>query len=419
MRERLKNVILVVLAVGMAFLIWRTWAYEPAVLESLPGRTGVPTGPSAPEEKAELTSAALPVQVAARSRGTERMGALWDGAAVSRVMPLLRRMLGEALGSAANPQMANLQAVKTSLSRNDVSLYLCYSETVPLQALGAWNSAGFPADAQARWLAFCAEGDVLRLYYEDEKGMLYTCVTAARAELPELGLESPCFFAFERGGVFEEKTVPLTLLPETPPKLPKLSAQRPDMDTVVSLLLPEMGMDPGTPYVSTETDGTRTFVDYLRQCRVSPDGYIDYYDPSLDGPALSPRVNPPVSGYIEAARRLCDSVSDTLGDAVWELRDVTKDGNAVQIRFGARVGGCPILGDDGAYALFTVEDNRLEKAQFYFRSYWKQDAQGLLLPLEQGLASVLRGPKDKRFSLGVGYLDGGLDTLTAEWMMGG
>ena len=414
MKEHIKTILLILLSAALIVLIWQTWAYEPAILQALPGEWGRTETPRETEDGdgayAELSDAVLPAQLAQLRDGT-RTGALWDSAEVSRAMPVLSRALGLALGSASAPQETTAQAWQRALERD--SVYLRYTEAVPLDALGVWNSSYDTAlDAQARRLTLCVEDGKLRLFYEDISGNLFVCDTAAPAQLPELGLAVPCTFAFERGGAFT-KPEPLQLLPEPIPVFSPLSAgPHGDIQEAARDLLRALGIDPDTPYKHEEPDGV-TYVDYLRQCRVMADGYIYYNDPAPSDRPLPVRTQPPLPGQIEAARELVAALSPALGDAEWELRGLEREGAGTVLRFGVHVGGCPVLGPGGAYALLKITGGGLEEAFFYLRAYHRRDEMSELIPAEQALAAIPEG--ERGFTLTAAYLDHGDEELLAQW----
>lgn len=414
MKERIKTILLIVLSLCAAFLIWQTWAYEPALLEAFPpgGWAGSETPSESVWEKAQLPAAAQPVQIAQRHNGV-RSGALWDSLAAEAAMQLLGRTLGEALGSAGTPEPAASGDWAAALESE--SVYLRFSGAIPLRALGAWNSAECALDANVRRLALCAGEQALRLFYEDENGGSFVCDTAARPELPELGLGQACYFAFERDGVYE-RPEPLTLLPEQLPDIPELSAAATaDMISDAAPFLRKLGMDPDTPSRYEDTDGAVSFVDFRRQCRVSPEGFIYYNNPAAGENLLAPHTQPGILGWIEGTRALCASLKETLGDAEWELQGVADNGQSVTIRYGVRVNGLPVLGESRAYALFTVADGGVREAHIYVKTYRKQDSSSVLLPLGQGLAAAAL---PDGFFLELGYPDTGNAELTAKWMLG-
>lgn len=414
MKELLKTIAIILLSAGMAFLVWQTWAYEPALREALPGGRAPGDSP-APESAAPYAEWTVAVQPAllAQWRDGGRAGAFWDSAAIEQAMPLLSRALGEALGSAGAHERSDTASWAAAMTGE--SVYLQYTDTVPLQALGAWNSHGFPLDTRAWRLALCVEDRTLRLFYENERGQVFTCATAARGELPELALETPFRLASERPGLPADPE-PLLLLPDIAPDSPGISAAwRTDMLEAAEPLLRALGIDPEMPYPLEEPDGSVTFVDYRRYCTVSPDGLIYYNNPEPDGHVPVP--DPAMLGGVEAAFALCKAAGDALGDAAWELRGVTQNGDSLELRYGVHIGGCPVLGTDSAVAFFTVKEGRVAEASLYIREYRRDAAAGALLPLRQALAAV--SPEEDGFALQLAYLDDGAARLSPQWILRG
>jgi hypothetical protein len=330
---------------------------------------------------------------------------------MERAMTGLSRRLGEALGSAGAPEPTTAEAWKDALMTD--SVYLCYTYAAPLAALGAWHLTDTPLDAYARRLALSVADERLRLFYEDMDGNFFVCETAV-SELPDLELDTPCFFAFERGGAFA-KAEPLQLVPAQNLAFASVDAgPYEDIVEAAGLLLRRLGIDPDTPFKHDVENGVR-YVDFHRECFVGMDGRIYYNNPDSGEHLLSPRTDVPLLGYIEAARAMCNTLSGALGDADWELRAVEPGDGGVLLRFGVHMGGVPILDSGGAYALLTIaEDGRLAEAHFYIRAYRSQDGAAELMPVEQAIAAIPDSAAG--LTLTAAYLDDGDSPLTAQWV---
>ena len=408
MLERLKSLLLALLACSALFLFYQIWINESALLQ----QSSVTISDPAPELW-ELKPAAQPVAVS-DYRDSRRMAALWDSESVNRVMPLLSQTLGEALGSAGVPQAVEAEEWKAALMKE--SVYLQYAHPVSLQALGAWSSAESSLSALARRILLSSQDGLWCIYYEDEAGRYFSCITAAPAHWPELDLPEPCFLAWRNPHESFQKLHPLTLLPQRDRKPPDVAVTLPAMTETVYALLRDIRIDPGTPFKNKEADGTVMYVDYLRLCLVSPTGFISYSNPAPEEHPLLAVTDIPEHGYIETTRALCQQLQPELGDGEWSLRmaETLPNGQTV-ILYSVLVGGYPVQGQSSAYARFVIEDGRLSEFAIQLKCYTLQQSVTALLPLAQALAPLKQTP----VSLVMGYADEGGELLHGAWIQEG
>lgn len=411
MKERLKTAALVVLASLALFLGWQTWAYNPTLRELMPADAlGIDPTVSGNPRRTELPPAAQPIQLAQFRDGT-RTAALWDSAEIARAMPLIRQLLGDALGSAGEAQAAREEDWRGVLAGDGI--YLRYTEAIPLSAIGEWNAVTSGIDGDALRIALCVREGALWICYENPDGSRFVCQTAARVELPDLGLETPCFFAFERTDSFG-RTNPFELLPQPLPVRPDIAVTVPDnMRETAYPLLRALRIDPefSSPYV--DSDGVVSFVEGRRQCSVSPDGFIEYSD--LEGESTDTQQSMTLPEYIEEARVLCAALGGVLGGAQWELRSARITESGAKLRFGVHINGCPVFGRDRAYADITVEAGRVSEAYFRVRRYTPKDTLSEPLPLEMAAAAA---PGSRTaYDLSLGYLDGGEEVIRPMWLI--
>jgi hypothetical protein len=403
--ERLKTLLLCLLAPLTVFLAAQAWSGVGAMWED------APDGGVYETSRHYYTQAALPQKIAQMSGG-ERTAVMWQPELAAGAMARLSVPLSEALGSAGSPFPLSAEGYADFLAADGV--YLEFSAPVPLQALGAWFSVNCPLEGSARAMLLSRAGEAVTLCYEREDGSLYAALTASR-ELPELSLPQDCYFAFEASPALPAQPAAFTLLPRELPRPAVLAAAAP-ADTRLSAraFLTLLGFDPNTPFRYTSRDGTQNYVDYKRQCLVSPDGRVYYADPYGEGRGTRGGSAAEAADFVEESRRLAEAFAPALGGAVWALTEAGPWQGGYRVLFGAQYGGVDVEGEGAAHALFIYRNGLLEQAHILLRSYSPTEESEAFMPLRQSLAAAGQAPG---FRLWLAYDDGGGDTAAPRWFM--
>lgn len=412
MKERIKTVLLGLLCLLTVYLTLRVWIYDEALLDTpalswarAPLRTllgfGSPSPSPAPADPIEpLEVCAWPVKVAVNHDGA-RIGAMYDARAAelfSRHTDLLR----EALGTALTPVRTSYQAWLRALEGDCV--YMQYDTILPLRLLASWISGSCPLDAEVRTLAVCLSGDGVELWYQSETdGAYYRAQTMARPFSLSDGEATgvPCRFAFESPQALPNAPGDMLIM-DVPAQYALVSSEPVDATMYADRFMQRLQMSDSRYH--EEAGGARVYVDNLRTCSVSPDGGISYRSPDEESRPQLMNVAGDLSWEVEQAKRLLDTLSPALEDAVWAL-DGMEGGRYL---FTVMVDGVPVSG--GARAAVTFENGAVTAADIHLRRYGVTQETAPLLPVYHALL-LLDGAQAP---LGLCYPDAG-DTLRAEW----
>jgi hypothetical protein len=406
MKERLKTLALVLLAPLTLFTAVNAWS-SVGLRETAAADDGY-------EEVFTVYAPAAMPETLAQTRDGARKALMWSPPEVAEALALLSPSLSEALGSALAPSPVSSSWLRSLLAEDGV--YMSFAAPVPLQTLGAWYSAECSLPEQANALLLTGGEGGLRLTYITPSGAAFTCQTAA-SPLPELDLPDDCAFAFEWRPPLPAAPAAHTLLPAAQPRPSILTAQTPDgMLALTTTCITMLAIDPNTPFKYEAEDGTVNFVDYRRQCVISPDGRVYYADPYGEGLGASHSLTQTLTDAVEQSRRLCAALAPALGAGAWSLYGAEEISGGFRVVFRACAQGVAIEGGGAPYAIFVFRGGLLSQAQIKLRSYAATEERAYLMPLRQSLAAAAGR---EGFSLCLRYEDDGAERCAAAWTLEG
>jgi len=173
---------IVVLLAGAVVLCWQSGYFSGARLRPDPDG-GAEEGPVLQLTAAEKAALVCPDAVLVHRAGGAACAAEYSAADVQAVVQLFAPILGEALGTAGNPEHISEESFRAALAEN--SVYLHFPCRAPLRLLADWLGSGMTgaaADIQSELICLCAAGDKTALCFRDSTGQFFRCATAAVAE---------------------------------------------------------------------------------------------------------------------------------------------------------------------------------------------------------------------------------------------
>jgi len=204
--EWAKTALIAVLAVSALLLAWQTGILNE-ILSSMPftgsvaGLWGGASGAAEPGV-APIKEAARPLSIVITGEGGGRFGARFDADERNAVYERTSSILGEALGSAAEPFEISESEWRGAL--NGVGLFYEYATPVRLSMLDAWLGARMPDtehDAVLRRVFVAFGEERSRLYYQEQGSgsffCAYTASAAGKAQELEMYSANGAVFAFE------------------------------------------------------------------------------------------------------------------------------------------------------------------------------------------------------------------------------
>jgi len=206
--EWAKTALIALLTASALLLAWRTGIFSE-IIASIPFAGSVAellggAGGAAESGGASIKEAARPLSIVITNEGGGRFGARFDTNERNAVYERTSSILGEALGSAAEPFEVSEDEWREALG--GVGLFYEYATPVRLSILDAWLGARKPDtehDAVLRRIFVAFGGERSRLYYQEQGSGAFFCADTASAagKAQELGMFSPngAVFAFETG----------------------------------------------------------------------------------------------------------------------------------------------------------------------------------------------------------------------------
>jgi hypothetical protein len=363
LRESLKSLVILLLAVSAVFLAYESRVFHEFVsgsawLSSLAERFGAePPAESRAGSSVESAAGAVrPVCAAITSELGARLGAAYDEESVGALFERCASLFGEALGSAAPPELCSEEEWRAALGR--ASFFLDYQVELPLRALPRWlgvSAATRNTDAASRFLVSLDEDENVLLYYYG-RGVYARCTTASTAEsLRQITAEllpNGAYFAFEGGAACKDVEPDTLLLPELTEKQ-AITRESLSLHTALrEQAAAALGISVLSSAVYSERDGTQVYVSGSGTLRFQPNGWVVFTaaegeneEPVPDEPELIDRACALLttlrSSYTGEERLLFDGLSsEENGERIlrfaWYVDGVrlrSAAGHAVRLRY--------------------------------------------------------------------------------------
>lgn len=423
MRERIKSVLILLLACSAVFLASRTSLRGPLTDLLRPGGGGSHSSTYLmPTQGVEM---ARPVRMAAAIPGeghTLRCGVQYDLATSDALFQRGANLLAEALSSAGQPRQIGREDWQRALTAAP-GLYFDFLGQLPLEMLANWMSVSdCTLTGTVRQMALTVEeGEVLLCYRDTETGDYYACtagvvnpdhLTQAVSGLTDNG----AFFAFES----EEYAI---LAP----------------DVLLLRDTPQLGVYQSGNPLGSGREGLTQILDDLYFSQESASFYSAGDEQVARNGGESVRMSR--RGVVEYS---CDSVQDsryviadgeeatlgeigdycrflaqrTLGQRCRQARlyldTVQQEAEGLRLNFNYCLEGARVSLEGGAAASFLVQEGRVVQFTLRCRCYTATQQSGLLLPERQALA-VLKDMDGEEAQLQLIYPDQGGETVSAQW----
>lgn len=422
--EWAKNLLIVLLSLSALYLFTLSPLYLNSPLKDWSDQLFT-RKEGASQVSVSFSAAARPTRIAVIN-AAGRCGLQYDAAAVDALFDETGSLLGEALGSAGEPQSITEHRWRQALAAEGI--YFDFSGAIPFSALTGWLRDGEQNDRLAgdvrRLVLAPGEDGQVWLCFQDARSpdSFSACATALSAQshlAPVVALFTPngAKFAFEDPALAQ--CYPYTLVTDGPGSAPIYAASSPlpasgeARDAVLSslsfsgALVTSYAVDGGTVYRSGE--------DTLLAAR---DGSLTYH--GVGGelyPVASEGGFPTLAEMIEATRRiLTGAVQPLCGDARLCLISASlSEEEETVITYGYSLGGAQVwTGTEGWCAQFRLTGGALTGFTIRLRTYTAtEDATPLPPTLQAAAAMDALGAAGSELLLV--YLDTGGDTVSARW----
>lgn len=420
-REYLKNLLIVVLLIGLGYLAIVTWTANSPGDDLFGLFSGEDAAFEGGSESPEIDVYPLGVSV---KNQFGRHGAVYDDttadAVYSRTQTLLRDAVKTAKAGKTVEEAAWLEAICAQFS-----VLYDYQCDVPLSVVSFWlgrSGQELFEPYRMRYLCLAEVGGTVCLLGKDRSGDVRFCFPTEvsgetfRAQLDLIQPNEVLLAAENETGTNPEML--LSAITQVP-VLNTVNESQTLREDEINELLKGLKFNPNTVSRHVEQDGTRIFVEDISTIKISPNGMLTYSDLREEseydtGITVSADGSSTVWEKTEAARELVsllDRYSNSQGRLY--LERVVESQNQVEVLFHREVGGVPIdCGTNGALARVLIVGNRVTEVEFLLRRYEVTTSPCVILPAK--LAAAALADEGNR-ELSLRYSDTGTESVEADW----
>ncbi|MBR6311416.1 MAG: hypothetical protein IKR51_00385 [Oscillospiraceae bacterium] len=406
--EGVKSALIVLLAVSAVFLGAKTGLFSEFFGSAVRPLRPQPTASA--DELARKGEACRPLTVVVTGESGLRCSVRYSDAALDEVYEKLENTLGEALGSASEPELVPEAALRGALG--SAGVFFDYSAALPLSALSGWLGSEMLRvnDDEASRIMLTDGGETVDLWYVAADGAARRCRTAsASAALRRLIADyqpNGAGFAFELPGC--EDLDPLSVITPGEILIPGLTVSVPAGQEAESALLAAFGLELYAGNSYPEPDGTTVYVGDGATLRIYSGGEAVYrrtepapYSPMTPGEA------------IELAGRAARASAGALcGDGRVYLTGLERTASGYAVTFGYTVCGVRVDGADAAS--IEVSGGAVSQAKVTLRSFSEGEPVDLLPEPQAAAIAQEKLPGGKLAPL---YVEGGAGLVPA-WTVG-
>ena len=422
-RETLKNLLIVVLLLGMSYLAVMTWMANNPKGDYFGLFSRDDAGAISDLELPDVDAYPLSVSICTADG---RHSAVYDASAIEFAYGQTEDLLRKSIQSVKRGRTVEETAWRSAISTTPSVLY-DYQCDVPMSVFSFWYGHEKPdvfSDYRVRYLCLAAVEDTVYLFGKSADGEeRFSFVTeVSEKDLSEIiAVFHPN--SYQLGITAKRLETPELLLSAEVPQVSELrvsSAAQTLDENGLDRLLRTFELNPNTVSRHIEQDGSRMFIEDTSTVKITSDGVVTYSDLRTDleyntGLTVQSEFETAtVWEKAETARELVSSLDALTGsfgrlylDRVWE------NGGTVEVLFRREVGGVPIdFGRDRAIARVVIQGDRVSEVEFVMRSYTTGATKCVILP-SLFAAATESSAAGREPSLR--YLDTAQETVRADW----
>ncbi len=432
-KERIKTVMLIVLACGAVFMAYSTWFFDSPTGD---GAIGLIAGDEAANAGGEysfgtdLSDGMRPIRISVK-KSSGRVGAEYSHSAVDGIYANTRGLMAEAM----SVQSGKWQSVKEDAWRKALTwqgVLYDYQGIVRADVLSGWLWGGQSevGSIKGRYLLLTVNPDtrdILFMIKNPDSGEIYAGKTQIDGETVLNVIEQvaapECVLACESGVEAHGKLNPECFVKSSalPGIINGYNVCESFNQEMTNTLIKSFGFTPYSVSEHVENDGTKVYIEGSSTVRIENDGFIVYMDTDASADAqqglfVSSASGAPTDADIfETARALVERLKSIAGgEGRLYPRDFRyfKDENCWVADFGWSVNGVPVDRQETGYSARVVISNmRVIEADFYMRAYHSTDRPGNILSKNLAMAAVTQDNS----SLELRYTDAGRVEIEPGW----
>ena len=435
-RERIKNILICVLLLGMVYLTYLVWFFDSPF-----GEVGF-SGIFGDEEEnymiyegtgSDMENFGIrPMGVFLRD-GAGGRGAIYENGAAESLYRAVRDDIAEIMGRTTTSSFVQEKEWTSALLSKGV--FLDYSGNIPIESLCLWFGREKEEKGTcARYFMFSAEEKNVTVYAKNGKdGNIVRYASSYPSEELLKSIESltavkPATLAAEREEDDFRAVENEMIIMENRAKPSRVSVKNAFetfREETTNACLSAFKLRDGTSGTYSEKDGTVVYVADMVSLRITPDGIVSYTDTrDTADETLGLEVefdgeSPTLADRTETARILATTLAASLpGKGSIYIEDVIPGKNKVDVVFGRTVNGVPVKMKDTSYFMKVQIENKMVKSAKVNLRYYDSTLQTADIFPEQIAAAAVKG-KGEKGGLRLFYRDEGeSELISPEWFVG-
>ena len=434
-RERIKNVLICVLLLGMVYLTYLVWFFDNPF-----GNSGFDWLMGNEEENYVIYEGTgsdtenfgiRPTGVFVRDDAGGR-GAIYESGAADSLYRALRDELAGVMVNTENPSAATDEEWQGALRSKGV--FLDYSGNLPIESLRLWfGRESGKENMCARYFMFSAETENVLLYTKNSKTGEIQRFSSSYPSEKLLGKITSLTEVKSASLAVEEKETDFAILDDEtiimenrakPPQVSVSNAFETFRTETTNACLATFKLRDENSGTYAEQNGTLVYVADMVILKISPDGMVtytdsrDFADETLGIDVEYEGESPTLAEKTETARTLATSIASALpGRGGLYIEDVTEEKDKVEVIFGRTVNGIPVKMANTSYFMCVQIENKMVKTAKVNLRYYESASDTVDIFSEKIAAAAMKG-KNEEGSLRLFYRDSGEKLLSPEWYTG-
>jgi len=433
-REKIKNVLIGVLLVGMVYLTYTVWFYDSPFGElhfdsflSFSVEKEVGSGKDSDLDRFGIRPLAIVL-----SDETGRRGTVYSGEENDRIYFGVRSDIVQCVKRAHPFEETGADAWNAALSKGGV--FMDYRTETPVSATWLWLGSPLQEEAMyGRYYLFSTEKRNVVIYIKSPSdGKIYRSQTDFSSETLRNTIKlqecESVSLALDREEEDFSAVMGETVLPATVREFPILlafnSVESFSTETAAAAL-EVFGLSDVVPTRYAEQDGTEVYIADRVTLKISPSGIASYTDTrdeadEILGIAVESEVEvPTLSEKVEAARKLTASLASKLkSEGGIYIASISEGIDGTEIIFGRHIDGIPVdMRETLYFTSILIKGRSIRSVKANLRGYEKGAKLSAHVP-ERIIAAAVNGA-GRTGDINLRYKDSGEVEVPFAWYIGG
>lgn len=432
-KERIKNVFICLLLVGMLYLTYTVWffdsPFETVGTDNLFG-IDISFNSSGEGEGTDLDVFGIrPMSIYVKGDGFSR-AAVYESERTDATYKSLRPLLARVFDFHGDMKAADAKVWEEKLSENGV--LLDYFGNVPAGAICTWLGADAEDNScSGRYYLLSADERNVELYVKntDENEVYSVNTSVSSEELMSVAAGISAADAVLAGNSDERDfeaisaETAVTSAASKPAVISAYNTYATFSASVAEGCLAAFSLGDVSPGTYSEADGTQVYIADMVTMKISPAGLVSYTDPREEadetiGISVEHKGESALlSEKTEAARKIAAILASKLpGAGGIYLMSALENGDEAEIIFGRHVNGIPVDMNASTYFMrVSFRGEMISDARANLRGYDITSQNADVLNLRLAAAAV--SGTGKKGDVSLRYADGGNATLSPSWFI--